>query len=88
MSRHHLSSRPLGSRAKPRSEPKTARVAFNVVAGTEIGETVCVVGDHPMLGAWNERDALELVTTPEYYPTWYSLEPVNLPLHKPIKYKF
>jgi trehalose 6-phosphate synthase/phosphatase len=61
---------------------------FNVTAASAIGETICVSGDHPLLGAWEERDALELVTTPEYYPTWYSLEPVNLPLGQTITYKY
>jgi hypothetical protein len=67
---------------------RTCRVVFNVTAATDIGETICVSGDHPLLGAWEEREAVELVTTPEYYPTWYSLEPVNLPLGETITYKY
>jgi hypothetical protein len=61
---------------------------FNVTAATAIGETVCVSGNHPLLGSWEERNAIELVTTPEYYPTWYSLEPVNLPLGETVAYKY
>jgi trehalose 6-phosphate synthase/phosphatase len=67
---------------------RTCRVVFNVKAATAIGERICVSGNHPLLGAWEERDALELVTTPEYYPTWYSLDPVNLPLGETVTYKY
>ena len=67
------------SSARQGPTPKTARVAFNVVAETEIGETVCVSGDHPVLGAWNERDALELVTTPEATLPGTHLSPSTCP---------
>ena len=70
------------------SQTRTCRVVFNVTAASAIGETICVSGNHPLLGAWEEREAIELVTTPEYYPTWYSLEPVNLPLGETITYKY
>jgi alpha-amylase len=63
---------------------KTARVRFEVEASTEFGETVCVVGDHAALGAWDPANAVPL--DPSAYPTWVGR--VELESGQKIEYKY
>jgi alpha-amylase len=63
---------------------KTARVRFEVQASTEFGETVCVVGDHAALGAWDPANAVPL--DPSAYPTWSGR--VEIARGQKIEYKY
>jgi alpha-amylase len=63
---------------------KTARVRFEVLASTEYGETVCVVGDHTALGAWDPARAMPL--DPSAYPTWSGR--VEVERGQKIEYKY
>jgi alpha-amylase len=63
---------------------KTARVRFEVLASTEYGETVCVVGDHTALGAWDPARAVPL--DPTLYPTWSGR--VEIERGQKLEYKY
>eukprot|EP00922_Rhytidocystis_sp_ex-Travisia-forbesii_P060305 GHVS01089405.1.p1 GENE.GHVS01089405.1~~GHVS01089405.1.p1 ORF type:complete len:1047 (-),score=173.86 GHVS01089405.1:125-3265(-) len=64
------------------------KVHFRVDLSTEIAERVLVVGSDPHLGAWEVKNAHELMTTDELHPSWFSPEPVYLPLKVPVVYKY
>lgn len=46
-----------------------------------------MVGDGP-LGRWDNLQSIELYTTPEDYPIWYTKAPVVFGSHVPVRYKY
>ncbi|EPR58368.1 trehalose-phosphatase [Toxoplasma gondii GT1] len=64
------------------------RVFFRAVVRTDFGERVAVVGSSPSLGNWQAEHGHELTTNEDVFPSWFSKEPVYLPLKKPISYKY
>lgn len=57
-------------------------IKFEVVCKTDIGQSVCVVGNIPQLGNWNSRAGIPLKTDEDNYPTWYSETPLMFPKGK------
>jgi len=49
-----------------------------VCHGTEFGDELFVVGDHPSLGAWDTSRAIPLVTEPGSFPKWSLRSPLLL----------
>ncbi|CBZ50187.1 trehalose-6-phosphate synthase of likely plant origin, related [Neospora caninum Liverpool] len=64
------------------------RVFFRAVVRTDFGERVAVVGSSPSLGNWQANRGHELTTNEDVFPSWFSKEPVYLPLKKPVSYKY
>eukprot|EP00923_Selenidium_pygospionis_P038905 GHVN01067731.1.p1 GENE.GHVN01067731.1~~GHVN01067731.1.p1 ORF type:complete len:170 (-),score=12.65 GHVN01067731.1:111-620(-) len=48
---------------------------------TQIGDTVCIIGNHPLLGGWSDPVPLD----PEMYPLWRS---TRIPLDSQVEYKY
>jgi len=82
-----------GSNLAPpgRSRNRSCRIYFHV-AYSEVeypeSEEVRVVGDHPLLGSWEAAKGLVLTTHEDIFPCWISSEPVFIPLHTQVKYKY
>ena len=66
--------------------PAFTLVTFKVSAVTQLGETVCISGDHVDLGAFDPNEAREMVTSPTTYPIWTMN--VLLPRDVPRNYKY
>ena len=64
------------------------RVSFNVTAEVGFGEAIYLVGDQETIGNWDLDKAVELVTTPAAYPTWYTETPLMLKTGEKVQYKF
>eukprot|EP00820_Chromera_velia_P010246 Cvel_21747.t1-p1 / transcript=Cvel_21747.t1 / gene=Cvel_21747 / organism=Chromera_velia_CCMP2878 / gene_product=Probable alpha,alpha-trehalose-phosphate synthase, putative / transcript_product=Probable alpha,alpha-trehalose-phosphate synthase, putative / location=Cvel_scaffold2067:88-6285(-) / protein_length=583 / sequence_SO=supercontig / SO=protein_coding / is_pseudo=false len=64
------------------------QVHFRAYFKTDFGEKVRVVGNHANIGNWDPAHGHELITTDELYPSWFSHEPVALPLRGQIEYKY
>ena len=64
------------------------RIHLRVKCETEIGQTVGVSGNISSLGNYDKTHVLNLVTTPDAYPIWYTLEPIVLPLGHVLSYKY
>ena len=77
-----------GAASLPLKKNLYSRVSFNTTCDLQVGESLCVTGDCSELGDWAESSAVELVTTPEYFPTWYLVDPIPLPIGRPVKYKY
>ncbi len=81
-------SRALSSSRPPPPEesrtPDTASVLFEVVAPTEFGDAVWVVGNHETLGAWDPARGVPL--DPATYPTWSGR--VLVPAAEAVEYKY
>lgn len=61
-------------------QPLQTRCFFRFKHEESANVTVKLVGSVPQLGAWDIEKAVELVTTPDYFPCWISQDPVLLPL--------
>jgi hypothetical protein len=61
-----------------------ATVAFEVLAQTELGESVLVVGNHPSLGDWTPEQALAL--DGGAYPKWTGR--IDVPTATVLEYKY
>jgi len=70
------------------SEGLYSRVHFRVNAPTLIGQTIGVGGSCTSLGGFLKSKVLQLVTTPDSFPIWYSKVPVVVPRNKKIQYKY
>jgi alpha-amylase len=78
------SSRPSPAEPIADKGAETARVRFEVLASTEYGEMVCVVGDDSALGAWDPARAVPL--DPSQYPIWSGR--VEVERGRKIEYKY
>ena len=65
-----------------------SRVRFRVKAPVQMGETVYVCGSHPLLGGWDPQKAVQLVTSPEAFPTWFHVDTIALPTKSRVEYKY
>ena len=50
----------------------TSYILFKVNFHTNFSEHIRIVGNCQQLGNWNPHEGLELKTTENAYPTWYS----------------
>ena len=66
------------------SDQPQATVSFKVNAPTVWGQNVYLVGNHPLLGAWNPQSAIRMAPVP--YPVW-SLT-LSLPAATTFQYKY
>ncbi len=66
------------------SDQPQVTVNFNVNAPTAWGQNVWLVGDHPLLGAWNPQSGVAL--SPVAYPVWSVT--VSLPASTNFQYKY
>ena len=64
------------------------RVHIRVRSETVMGQTVAVSGSTYQLGYFDKEKVVKLVTSPESYPVWYTLNPIVLPRHQIVHYKF
>ena len=64
--------------------PEYAWVRFEAIAETAFGQTVCVAGNAPSLGAWDPGRAVPL--DPAEYPKWSARTRVEA--KRPIEYKY
>lgn len=64
------------------------RCFFRTVQVTDFGEKVFVVGSTTQLGNWVVSRGHELSTSEELHPSWFSKEPVYLPLKQNVQYKY
>eukprot|EP00392_Amoebophrya_sp_AT5.2_P015143 g15342.t1 len=69
-------------------QPLQTRCFFRFKYEESANVTVKLVGSVPQLGAWDIEKAVELVTTPDYFPCWISQDPVLLPLGEMIEYQY
>lgn len=70
------------------SEGAYSRVHFRVHAETSIGQTIGIGGTCAPLGGLQKNRVVQLVTTPESYPIWYTATPIVIPRNKIIEYKY
>lgn len=64
------------------------RISFRVHAPVGFGETVVLAGDTQSLGSWVPERGVALVTKPDVYPSWYTREPISLPVGITVTYKY
>ena len=64
-------------------QPQTT-VTFNVVAQTQWGENIYLVGNNPLLSAWEPDSAIQM--SPANYPNWSVT--VSLPASSNFEYKY
>lgn len=65
---------------------KITQVTFNFTCYTNLGDTVALVGNIPLLGHWDLQRAVQLNTTNNSYPVW-SVR-LDLPRDRIIEYKY
>lgn len=65
-----------------------SRVHFRVKAETKLGQVVGVLGSSYQLGSFDKSKVLNLVTTPESYPIWYTAKPLVLRRHEAVQYEY
>ena len=54
-------------------ENKMISVQFSLKNGeTDLGQSIALVGNHPLLGNWNPLSAIIMHTSAEAYPVWKS----------------
>jgi hypothetical protein len=41
-------------------------------SNTNLGQSIAIVGSHPLLGSWNPQKALMMRTSAQSYPRWTS----------------
>ncbi|MBN1607812.1 MAG: hypothetical protein JW940_14335 [Polyangiaceae bacterium] len=75
---------PVGSDETATQSTEYAWVCFEALAETTFGQTVCVVGADPSLGAWDPERALAL--DPAEYPKWSARARVEA--KRPLEYKY
>lgn len=39
-------------------------------SGTQLGESIFILGSIPLLGDWNVEECIEMETNPRIYPKW------------------
>ncbi len=64
------------------------RLHVRVRATTKIGQVVAISGSAFAMGSSHDQKFVNLVTTPESYPIWYTLEPIVLPRGDTVYYKY
>jgi len=64
------------------------RVHIRVRAETQLGEVVAIGGNVFSLGFFDKSKVVELVTTPDCYPVWYTAKPLVIPRQKVVQYKY
>ena len=64
------------------------RVHIRVRSETVMGQTIAVSGSTYQLGYFDREKVVQLVTSPESYPVWYTLNPIVLPKNQLVHYKF
>lgn len=64
------------------------RVHIRVRSETAMGQTVAVSGSTYQLGYFDKEKVVQLVTSPDSYPVWYTLHPIVLPRHQLVYYKY
>ena len=70
------------------NQGKYCRIHFRVKAEALLGQTIGVSGSVSTLGNFDTKKFVQLVTTPESYPVWYTLEPVVVPKGRKVSYCF
>jgi trehalose 6-phosphate synthase/phosphatase len=65
-----------------------SRIHFRVWAKTSLGQKVGVGGSVSTLGNFDTSRVVHLVTTPESYPVWYTLEPIVVPRGRSVSFNF
>mmetsp|Transcript_2410 Transcript_2410/g.4333 ORF Transcript_2410/g.4333 Transcript_2410/m.4333 type:complete len:1177 (+) Transcript_2410:176-3706(+) len=65
-----------------------SRIHFRVWAKTLVGQKVGVGGSVSTLGNFDISRVVHLVTTPESYPVWYTLEPIVVPRGRSVTFSF
>mmetsp|Transcript_2621 Transcript_2621/g.2601 ORF Transcript_2621/g.2601 Transcript_2621/m.2601 type:complete len:1079 (+) Transcript_2621:113-3349(+) len=69
-------------------EGRYCRLHFRVKAFTQLGQNVGVLGNISTLGNYDTKKVVKLVTTPESYPIWYTIDPIVVPRGKQLSYCF
>jgi trehalose 6-phosphate synthase/phosphatase len=73
------------------SEPSDGviyRVHFRVECGTRLGQAIGIGGSTNSLGSYEKDKVVQLVTTPDSYPLWYSENPVLIQRESEVTYKY
>lgn len=83
MNAGHNDAPPIVIRRYASDQPQVT-VSFNVQAQTTPGQDVYLVGDHPLLGAWNPSSGIKLAYGA--YPNWPTT--ISLPAATPFQYKY
>jgi trehalose 6-phosphate synthase/phosphatase len=65
-----------------------SRFHIRVRAETHIGQIIGVGGSAYELGFFDRDKVVQLVTTPESYPVWYTQYPILLPKGQEVKYRY
>lgn len=69
--------------------PLQTRVTFHAKFDeVQFGESVCVVGSHASLGAWNPDNCIVLCTSDEIFPSWVSAEALVIESFTHVEYKY
>lgn len=64
------------------------RLHFRVKSLTEIGQVVAISGNNFALGNYKKDKVVQLVTTPESYPIWYTASPIVIPRGEIVHYRY
>lgn len=74
--------------AKPVAAGEFCRVHFRVKCSTDVGQVVAVSGNCYALGNSKKERVVQLVTTPESHPIWYTSAPLVIPRGEVINYRY
>lgn len=69
-------------------EGKYCRLHVRVRAETSMGQVVAIGGSSYSLGHFDEDKTVQLVTTPDSYPVWYTDAPIIVPRDQVIQYNY
>ena len=61
---------------------------FRIIAHTQTGESIGIVGSAPELGAWDIRNCLRLRTSGNRYPIWWTDDIQLSGLGDRVEYKY
>ncbi len=64
------------------------RIFFRVVANLEFGQCIGVGGNNAALGHYDKDKVIQLVTTADSFPIWYSLEPIVIRREEEVLYNY
>jgi len=84
-----LRLKPVKEAASSSSGPLTTKVHFRVAyEQVNLGESVRVVGNHPLIGDWVPENGLKLTTTEDIFPCWISCEQIVFESNFQVQYKY
>jgi len=57
-----------------------AEIKFKIKAYTQMHQSIRLLGDIEALGSWNPTQSIQLFTNEKFYPYWFNLHFIRVPM--------